>query len=142
MGRLCWETGIHCQEKAQMVLKSSSAQMTSPEQPASTGRGQKEVQLQPKWAWTVPPESCHWLVPFALSFQLLSSASFPPHPTLAAFVPPRMPALLCVHLLTSWHLGRRGRPQAGSQVLICIQGPGPGHSFNLVKLGRNEVCIN
>lgn len=141
MGRLCWETGIHCQEKAQMVLKSSSAQMTSPEQPASTGRGQK-VQLRPKWAWTVPPESCHWLVPFALSLQLLSSASFPLHPTLAAFVPPRMPALLCVHLLTSWHLGRWGRSQAGSQVLICIQGPGPGHSFNLIKLGRNEVCMN
>ena len=74
-----------------MVLKSSSAQMTSPEQPASTGRGQKEVQLQPKWAWTVPPESCHWLVPFALSLQLLSSASFlrPPPP-----IPPWLPLCL------------------------------------------------
>ena len=131
--------GIHCQEKAQMVLKSSSAQMTSPEQLASTGReenfnsGQSGPGLSPLnlvTSWCPLPSLC---------------SSCPP--PLSLFIPPWLPLCRpeCQPVVCSSSdclASRRGWPQAGSQVLICIQGPGPGHSFNLIKPGRNEVCMN
>ena len=138
--------GIHCQEKAQMVLKSSSAQMTSPEQLASTGReekfnsGQSGPGLSPLnlvTSWCPLPSLCSSCV------CLFPSSSHP-----GCLCAAQNASLLCVHLLTAWHLGGDGHRLGAkfsfvfSQVLICIQGPGPGHSFNLIKPGRNEVCMN
>lgn len=81
-----------------MVLKSSSAQITSPKQPASTGRREKFSSGQ-----SGPGLSSLYLVT-GWALCSLSAAPvlclFPLHPTLAALVMPRMPELLCVHLLT------------------------------------------
>lgn len=87
-----------------MVLKSIQClQMTSPEQPASTGREQKFNSGQ--WAWTAS-ESCHQLVPFALSLQLLCLPLSPSsHP--GCLCATQNASLLCVHLLTR-HLGGDG----------------------------------
>lgn len=115
--------GIHCQEKAQMVLKSSSAQMTSPEQPASTGReqkfnsGQSGPGLSPLnlvTSWCPLPSLCSSCV-----------CLFPPSSHPGCLCATQNASLLCVHLLTAWHLGGDGH-RLGAKFSFVFRGQGLG----------------
>lgn len=140
IGRLCRETGIHCQEKTQMVLKSSSAQMTSPEQPASTGRREKFSSGQ-----SGPGLSSLYLVTGWGPLPSLSSScplplSPPSHPgCLGDAQNARAVVRSSSDCLASREAGMATSWEPSSH---SYSGPGPRDSFNLIKLGRNEVCMN
>lgn len=120
-----------CIKKTQMVLNSSSAQMTRTEQPIAA----LDFVIQP-----VP--GAFSLVLYPLYLQFLSPCLSP------SSSPPWLPVhctdikLVCINLLTVSASREARAPETESKALIHIQGPGARHSLNLVKLWKNEACIN